>query len=63
MPKPVTQTTLAQLLGGTPLMITRLIKKGELNVNKQGKLDISTPEIQRYIEHKKVDLESLKLDK
>lgn len=56
-PKYVTQTKLAELLGCTQLTVSRLIKKGELKVNKQGKLDISTPEIQRYIEHKKVDLE------
>lgn len=58
-PKYVIKAKLAELLGCTPLTVSRLIKKGELKLKSSAKLNIS---LQRYIEHKKVDLESLKLE-
>jgi hypothetical protein len=51
---------LADLLGCLPIVVSRLIKKGEIKTEANGKIDISTPSMQRYIEDKKLEIQKHK---
>jgi hypothetical protein len=51
---------LADLLGCLPIVVSRLVKKGEINVEADGKIDISTPSMQRYIKDKRLEIQKHK---
>lgn len=51
---------LAELLGCLPIVVSRLVKKGEVKVGVDGKIDISTPEMKEYIKNKKNEIQKHK---
>lgn len=51
---------LAELLGCLPIVVSRLVKKGEVKVGVDGKIDISTPEMKEYIKNKKIEIQKHK---
>lgn len=51
---------LAELLGCLPIVVSRLVKKGEVNVGIDGKIDISSPEMKEYIKNKRIEREKHK---
>jgi hypothetical protein len=51
---------LADILGCLPIAVSRLIKKGEVKTEADGKIDISTPSMQKYIEDKKLEIQKHK---
>jgi hypothetical protein len=56
----VLKKELADILGCLPIVVSRLIKKGEVKVELDGKIDISSPSMQRYIEDKKLEIQKHK---
>ena len=51
---------LAELLGCLPIVVSRLVKKGEVKVGIDGKIDISSPEMKEYIKNKRIEIEKHK---
>jgi phosphoribosyl-ATP pyrophosphohydrolase len=51
---------LADILGCLPIVVSRLIKKGEVKTEPDGRIDISNPSMQRYIEDKKLEIQKHK---
>ena len=51
---------LAELLGCLPIVVSRLVKKGEVKVGVDGKIDISSPEMKDYIKNKKNEIQKHK---
>jgi hypothetical protein len=51
---------LADLLGCLPIVVSRLVKKGEIKTEPDGKIDISTPSMRRYIEDKRLEIQKHK---
>ncbi|MDD2840744.1 MAG: hypothetical protein PHY80_06600 [Rickettsiales bacterium] len=50
----------ADLLGCLPIVVSRLVKKGEVKVDVNGKIDISTQEMQQYIKDKRLEIQEHK---
>jgi len=50
----------ADLLGCLPIVVSRLVKKGEVKVDVNGKIDISGPEMEQYITNKKLEIQQHK---
>ncbi|HSQ97093.1 MAG TPA: hypothetical protein VLL98_00020 [Rickettsiales bacterium] len=50
----------ADLLGCLPIVVSRLIKKGEVKVDVNGRIDIASPEIQQYIKDKRLEIQQHK---
>ncbi|HSQ97126.1 MAG TPA: hypothetical protein VLL98_00200 [Rickettsiales bacterium] len=50
----------ADLLGCLPIVVSRLVKKGEVKVDVNGKIDISGPEMEQYIANKKLEIQQHK---
>ncbi len=48
---------LAELLGCLPIVVSRLVKKGEVKVGIDGKIDTSTPEMGEYIKNKRIEIQ------
>ena len=48
---------LAELLGCLPIVVSRLVKKGEVKVGIDGKIDISSQEMKEYIKNKKIEIQ------
>jgi hypothetical protein len=51
---------LADLLNCLPIVISRLVKKGEIKTEIDGKIDISSPSMQKYIEDKRLEIQKHK---
>lgn len=51
---------LAELLGCLPIVVSRLVKNGEVKVGVDGKIDISSPEMKDYIKNKKNEIQKHK---
>lgn len=51
---------LAELLGCFPIVVSRLVKKGEVKVGLDGKIDISSPKMKEYIKNKRIEREKHK---
>lgn len=50
----------ADLLGCLPIVVSRLVKKGEVKVDVDGRIDISSPEMEQYIMNKKLEIQQHK---
>lgn len=48
---------LAELLGCLPIVVSRLVKKGEVKVGIDGKIDISSQEMKEYIKNKRIEIQ------
>ena len=48
---------LAELLGCLPIVVSRLVKKGEVKVGIDGKIDISSKEMKEYIKNKRIEIQ------
>ena len=51
---------LAELLGCLPIVVSRLVKKGEVKVGIDGKIDISSPQMKEYIKNKRIEIQKHK---
>ena len=51
---------LAELLGCLPIVVSRLVKKGEVKVGLDGKIDISSKEMKEYIKNKRIEIQKHK---
>jgi len=51
---------LAELLGCLPIVVSRLVKKGEVKVGLDGKIDISSQEMKEYIKNKRIEIQKHK---
>jgi hypothetical protein len=56
----VLKRELADLLNCLPIVISRLVKKGEIKTEIDGKIDISSPSMQKYIEDKRLEIQKHK---
>ena len=50
----------ADLLGCLPIVVSRLVKKGEVKVDVDGRIDIASPEMEQYIANKKLEIQQHK---
>jgi len=50
----------ADLLGCLPIVVSRLVKKGEVKVDVNGRIDIAGPEMERYIKDKRLEIQQHK---
>lgn len=50
----------AELLGCLPIVVSRLVKNGEVKVGVDGRIDISTPEMKEYIKNKRIEIQKHK---
>lgn len=50
----------ADLLGCLPIVVSRLVKKGEVKVDVDGRIDIASPEMEQYITNKKLEIQQHK---
>ena len=48
---------LAELLGCLPIVVSGLVKKGEVKVGIDGKIDISSQEMKEYIKNKRIEIQ------
>lgn len=48
---------LAELLACLPIVVSRLVKKGEVEVGIDGKIDISSQEMKEYIKNKRIEIQ------
>ncbi|HSQ97366.1 MAG TPA: hypothetical protein VLL98_01460 [Rickettsiales bacterium] len=50
----------ADLLGCLPIVVSRLVKKGEVKVDVNGRIDIAGPEMEQYIKDKRLEIQQHK---
>ena len=50
----------ADMLGCLPIVVSRLVKKGEVKVDVDGRIDIASPEMEQYIANKKLEIQQHK---
>lgn len=50
----------ADLLGCLPIVVSRLVKSGEVKTDINGKIDVSSKKMQKYIKNKKIEIQQHK---